>query len=49
MENEEFSSASNLISKFKLSGKSLMSMRQSNGPKIEPCGTPTRIGAQSES
>ena len=38
-----------LISKFKLSGKSLMSMRQSNGPKIEPCGTPTRIGAQSES
>ena len=24
-------------------------MRKSNGPKIEPCGTPARIGAQSDS
>ena len=24
-------------------------MRKSNGPDIEPCGTPARIGAQSES
>ena len=23
-------------------------MRKSNGTKIEPCGTPTRTGAQSE-
>ena len=49
MENKEVSSANNLISQFKLSSKSLMQMRKSNGPKIEPCGTPARIGAQSES
>ena len=24
-------------------------MRKSNGPKNEPCGTPAKIGAQSES
>ena len=39
----------NLISEFKLSGKSLIKMRKSNGPKIEPCGTPASIVAQSES
>ena len=49
MENKEVSSANNLISDFKLSGKSLMQMRKSNGPKIEPCETPAKTGAQSES
>ena len=49
MENKELSSANNFLSEFKLSDRSLMQMRKSNGPNIEPCGTPSRIGVQSES
>ena len=49
MENKEISSANNLISEFKLLGKSLIKMRKGNGPKIEHYGNPARIGSQSES
>ena len=34
------SSAKSLTEDSKLSGRSFMDIRKSNGPKIEPCGTP---------
>ena len=37
------SSAKNLTEYSKLSGRSLMYIRKSNDPKIEPCGTPATI------
>ena len=37
------SSAESLTEDSKPSGRSLMYVRKSNGPKIEPCGTPASL------
>ena len=48
VENKEVSSANNLTNEFKLLGKLVMQIGNSSGPRMEPFGTPARIGAQSE-
>ena len=42
------SSANNFADDFKFSGRSLMQIKKSNGPSIEPEGTPANIGVHLE-
>ena len=47
-ENKEVSSANNLHSLLRPSGKSLTYIKNKRGPRMEPCGTPARISTQEE-
>ena len=47
-ENKEVLSANSLTLLFKLFGRSLMYIMESNGPKIKPCGTSAWIVSQSD-
>ena len=47
-ENKDVSSANIFASDSKLSGRSLMKIKNKSGPRIEPWGTPARIFFQSE-
>ena len=44
----DVSSAKSLAFDFKPSGKSFMKIRKRSGPRIDPCGTPARIGLHVE-
>ena len=47
-ENKEVSSANNLHSLLRPSGKSLTYIKNKRGPRMEPCGTHARISTQEE-
>ena len=47
-ENSDVSSANNFALDAKSSNKSFMCIRKSNGPSIEPCGTPASIATHEE-
>ena len=46
--NRDVSSANNLAFDCNSLGKSLIYIRKSSGPKIDPCGTPARTGVHEE-
>ena len=48
VENNDAPSADSLTVDCKLSGRSFMYIRKSNGPKIEPCRTPESTDDQLE-
>ena len=48
VENSDVSSAKSLSEDSKPSGRSLMYIRTSNSPNIEPCGTPASTDDQFE-
>ena len=48
VENNDVSSVNSLTVDCKLSGRSFMLIRKSNGPKIESCGMPASIDDQLE-